>query len=120
VNSFWRTIATGVSCGLAAGLIVYGVDWVAHGQQQRHGGLGPVRIDPAKFEPYTVLEPQEPIVNPPCVSAAEAEGQMQAAELVLGVMIDGSARAYPINMLTGPSREIFNDRIADRSIAATW
>ena len=41
-------------------------------------------------------------------------------ELVLGVVIDGKARAYPINMLTGPTREIINDELSDVAIAATW
>ena len=41
-------------------------------------------------------------------------------ELVLGVVIGHQARAYPINMLTGPSREIFNDELGGQAIAATW
>ena len=32
----------------------------------------------------------------------------------------GQARAYPINMLTGPSREIINDVLGGVPIAATW
>jgi hypothetical protein len=36
------------------------------------------------------------------------------------VMINGESRAYPINMLTGPSREILNDRLGGTAIAATW
>ena len=30
------------------------------------------------------------------------------------------ARAYPINMLTGPHREIINDKIGETAFAATW
>jgi hypothetical protein len=41
-------------------------------------------------------------------------------ELVLGVVVNGEARAYPINMLTGPSREIINDTLGGTAIAATW
>jgi len=41
-------------------------------------------------------------------------------ELVIGVVIDGEARAYPINQLTGPDREIINDELAGTAIAATW
>jgi len=41
-------------------------------------------------------------------------------ELVLGLELNGEARAYPINMLTGPSREIINDTLGGIPIAATW
>ena len=40
--------------------------------------------------------------------------------LVLGVTVGEESRAYPINMLTGPSREILNDALGGRAIAATW
>jgi hypothetical protein len=39
---------------------------------------------------------------------------------VLGVSIGDQSRAYPINMLTGPRREIINDELAGHAIAATW
>ena len=38
----------------------------------------------------------------------------------LGVEVGGEARAYPINMLSGPNREILNDTLGGRPIAATW
>jgi hypothetical protein len=34
--------------------------------------------------------------------------------------VKGESRADPINMLTGPQREIINDRLGGRAIAATW
>ena len=61
-----------------------------------------------------------PIINPTVATAAKAASRIGDTELVLGVEIDGKARAYPINMLTGPSREIINDSIAGHAIAATW
>ena len=42
------------------------------------------------------------------------------SELVLGVTVGKESRAYPINMLTGPSREILNDTLGGQAIAATW
>jgi hypothetical protein len=39
---------------------------------------------------------------------------------VLGVVVGKEARAYPINMLTNPTREIINDKLGGRAIAATW
>ena len=63
-----------------------------------------------------------PIVEPRTVSQQEAETEewVRDEELVLGVVVDGAARAYPINTLTGPRREIINDVLGGRSIAATW
>ena len=52
--------------------------------------------------------------------AAEVQNRVTANELVIGVEIDGEARAYPINMLTGPRREIINDRLGQREIAVMW
>jgi len=53
-------------------------------------------------------------------TAKQAAQQLNDKELVLGVVVGGQARAYPINMLTGPVREIINDRLGGRAIAATW
>ena len=74
-----------------------------------------------EFNPRTVIPRVFPaIVNAPNISAAAADESLQKNELVLGVVVDGKARAYPINMLTGPSREIINDTLGGRAIAATW
>ena len=43
-----------------------------------------------------------------------------ASDLVIGLTIGTAARAYPLNMLTGPRREIINDELGGRAIAATW
>ncbi len=78
--------------------------------------------DTRVFNPRTVIpRPFPAIVDPTIVSAEEAEGEfVRDRELVLGVVINGEARAYPINVLTGPRREIINDSLGKRSIAATW
>jgi hypothetical protein len=58
------------------------------------------------------------ITDPKIVDADKAK--VAGNDLVIGVEIDGQARAYPINQLTGPSREIINDELAGTAIAATW
>ena len=73
-----------------------------------------------EYRPKEVLKPLPPIVRPPAIPAVEAEGKISPNELVLGISINGEARAYPINMLTGPEREIFNDELGGKDIAATW
>lgn len=72
------------------------------------------------FDPVYVVPPFPAITNVPIIATTEVKDQVVDKELILGVVIDGEARAYPINMLTGPSREIINDTLGNRAIAATW
>ncbi len=75
----------------------------------------------ANFEPRRVIpQAMPPIVKPRVQPADVADQRLKKDELVLGVVIDGQARAYPLNMLTGPNREIVNDELAGQPIAATW
>ncbi len=74
----------------------------------------------ADFQPIRVVHPAAAITDFPLVSASKADRELTDAELVLGVTVDGESRAYPINMLTGPSREILNDTLEGQAIAATW
>ena len=73
-----------------------------------------------QFRPVRVIPAQRAIKNAPVIEANQVRGQVTDTELVLGVVIQGKARAYPINMLTGPSREIINDTLGGQAIAATW
>ncbi len=80
----------------------------------RHGPTAP------GFNPKQVVPLFPAITNVPVVTVSSVGDEIGAEELVLGVEVDGQARAYPINMLTGPSREIINDRIGNTALAATW
>jgi hypothetical protein len=83
------------------------------GEQEAGGQL--------EFDPRVVIANSFPaIVTPDSVTAAEADKELQPDELVLGVEVNGEARAYPINMLSGPQREIINDNLGGLPIAATW
>jgi len=72
------------------------------------------------FNPRNLMKPFRAIVNAPFITADEVTDQVTDNELVLGVVVNGAARAYPINMLTGPRREIINDTLGGQHIAATW
>lgn len=61
-----------------------------------------------------------PIINPEAFTVPRVGDALRPNELVLGVVVKGTARAYPINMLTGPQREIINDEVGNQAIAATW
>ena len=56
------------------------------------------------------------IFEPRFVTASEAEISDDA--WVLGVEIDGQARAFSLNLLN--RHEVVNDRIGDTSFAAVW
>ncbi|HAV63871.1 MAG TPA: hypothetical protein DCY13_16090, partial [Verrucomicrobiales bacterium] len=71
------------------------------------------------FNPRTVINHSFPaITNAPFIPAGEATAEIvRDDELVLGVVVNGEARAYPVNQLTGPRREIINDTLGGVDIA---
>ncbi len=73
-----------------------------------------------EFDPIVVVQPFPAIENAPIIAGVDVVDEVVAKELVLGVVVNEEARAYPINMLTGPTREIINDTLGGRDIAATW
>ena len=72
------------------------------------------------FTPRRLMGPQKPITDAEVLRPEEVGDQVLGGELVLGVVVNGEARAYPINMLSGARREIINDRLGGAPIAATW
>ncbi len=85
--------------------------------------LGPVGLvgqEPREFNPRRVVPKFPPITEVKTLKAKDVKDEVTDAELVLGVVVGGVARAYPINMLTRPTREIINDVLGGRAIAATW
>lgn len=83
--------------------------------------LGGCGLQADEFRPQTVIPRAfPPITRAAVMRAAEADRQLRPGELVLGVAVGEAARAYPINMLTGPNREIINDTLGGTAIAATW
>jgi len=58
------------------------------------------------------------IDDPDFLRGAEADAQMKADEPVIGVVLDGEARAYSLWQLD--AHEIVNDEIKGTAIAATW
>ena len=58
------------------------------------------------------------ILSPMMAPVSEATGWMESDELVLGVEIEGDARAYPIRVLS--RHEVANDVVGTTPIAVTW
>jgi hypothetical protein len=82
--------------------------------------LGLEKPTPESFYPVEVVKRQPVLSGFRILKGEAAVGVVADAELVIGVEIDGHARAYPINIMLGPEREIFNDELGGRPIAATW
>jgi len=73
-----------------------------------------------EFNPRRLMGPLKPITDAPFMAAEDVTDQVRPEELVIGIVVNEEARAYPVNMLTGPRREIINDQLGGQAIAATW
>lgn len=116
--------AAAVLCAL---VWLYGLDWVNRVEGRRVAALEESHAISAANPPSpTTFYPMQVVARPPVVtdfkviSVDEADELIDGDELVLGVSIEGEARAYPLNMMTDPEREVFNDELGGRAIAATW
>ena len=79
----------------------------------------PVAAGETLPEGYRELLPRDairPVYRPSFVRAADVAWNAEA--LVIGVVIDGEARAYPVSYLN--SREMVVDRLAGIPILVTW
>jgi hypothetical protein len=72
------------------------------------------------YEIITLLPPDgiPSIDNPKFYSVEEADLEYLPEELVLGVEVDGEARAYSVGLLS--RHEIVNDTLAGHPISVTW
>lgn len=75
---------------------------------------------PETFFPLPIGSEQPVVTGFKIKRASEVTDAINQDELVIGITIDGESRAFPLNMLTGPSREIVNDELGGQPIAATW
>ena len=77
-------------------------------------------VEPQDYEIVTLLpvDAIPAIFEPEFVAGFEADDQYDPRELVLGVEVDGEARAYSIPFLSG--HEIVNDTVGGHPIAVTW
>ena len=69
---------------------------------------------------FQVLPPDAipAIRNPAFVHGSEAAEQMSADEMIMGILVNGQARAYSLWQLD--AHEIVNDQIGDIKFAVTW
>ncbi len=81
-------------------------------------------ISRLEFRPAVALQKSRPPITDIPVrlvsEVAENETELMPNFLVLGVTVNGESRAYPLNQLVGPEREIFNDELGGLPIMPTW
>ena len=102
--------------GLICGLLVFLVAVAVRAQRPEPPVVAEYSGDPV----YQVLPAGQipAITEPTYVSGEEADAQMLDREPVLGVIINGEARAYSLWQLD--AHEIVNDRMGGSAFAATW
>lgn len=61
-------------------------------------------VEARRFQPKTLMSPRKAIVDAPFITTDKVDNRVSDSELVLGVVVEGQPRAYPINMLTGLAR----------------
>lgn len=95
-----------------------------HGSVRNSTGVV-VESDGAAFDPIRADEiqsilPQDAIpalIKPAYLAAAQA-ADISDHEMVIGVVINGDARAYPLSTLS--AHEIVDDDIGGQPVAVTW
>jgi hypothetical protein len=70
-------------------------------------------------EPEGELRPGSAIENPPSVQVTNSD-LLLADDLVIGVALKDTARAYPLKFLAAPGQEVVNDRLGDEPVTVTW
>lgn len=88
-------------------------------RSSRDSGV-PAPVTPQDLQPVTIL-PRDAIPsidNPRFYGVEHADQEYQPDEDVIGVALDGRAKAYPVGLLS--RHEIVNDMLAGRPIAVTW
>jgi hypothetical protein len=65
---------------------------------------------------YRAKDAKQAIINPLLVEAGDA--RIAAGTKVIGVIVEGEARAYPLFILN--NHQIVNDRVGGKAIGASW
>ena len=113
---FMRSWGKGLGV-LAIGLLSLLIWWFLN---YREVAVSPEPFRVGNSVAVPVAPPQPALTEFPRKPVREAASELKPDELVLGVQVGGEARAYPINMLSGPNREILNDTLDGQPIAVTW
>ena len=95
----------------------------------RLSGLGRAEFETGLLRPVEqptqpslrrLRQPTLPVTDPPITNAEAASSLISDQDFVIGVEVDGQARAYALNMMGRPETELINDTLCGRPIAATF
>jgi hypothetical protein len=101
--------------GLA--LLALALGWASGGAQRPEPKLHGIFDGDSMFA-VLPLDAIPAIREPEFLSGKEADAQMSPEEPVIGIVLDGEARAYSMWQLD--SHEIVNDRVGEKAFAVTW
>ena len=103
-------------------VLLAGFVWRPAGNEQSPPDEPLSIASPPLIDPHSLatLLPRDsiPAIDDPQFEAAARAENMGAGERVIGLEINGDARAYPINILS--SHEIVNDVVGGQAVAVTW
>src|SRR5689334_5467239 len=117
--AFWAALAGLAALPLSAGLLV----WLSD-PDAGDPGLASIRLSKRSeteetapsLRPHRVYDAFPPLVQFAVVTAEEVGSEIADDEFVLGVDLEGEARAYPLNMMGKPGSEVVNDRLGGRPV----
>jgi Protein of unknown function (DUF3179) len=69
---------------------------------------------------YTLLKPEGFPIRAQVKAVPASEAGLRDDDVVIGVVIGGEARAYPVNLMWEPVNEVLNDTLGGAPITATW
>lgn len=113
-----------VAAGLVIAVVVVAITVGHRSIKQNPSGRilqsGGPAFDPIRADEIETILPEDAIpalVKPSYLGAGQAS-DIRGDELVIGVAVNGDARAYPLATLS--SHEIVNDDIGGQHLAVTW
>jgi hypothetical protein len=69
---------------------------------------------------YTQLNPEGFPIRTGVTAQPGRDATLRDDDLVIGVVVGGEARAYPVNLMWEPVNEVLNDTLGGQPITATW
>ncbi len=117
-----RTIIDLFSIGLAVLLVGCATRPADHSQDPAHGHASNQGRTPTGGEPfhgliqYRAKDAKEAIVDPVLLNSADAI--IAAGTKVIGVFLNGEARAYPLFILN--NHQVVNDQVGGTPLSASW
>src|SRR5262249_600113 len=69
---------------------------------------------------YTQLKPEGYPIRSELSARPAGEASLGDDDLVIGVVVGGAARAYPVNLMWEPVNGVVNERVGGQPISATW